>query len=84
MTEEREPLYTVKSIKLSRLGNKHTVQHSFMEFEDAVSKYEDCKNIGIEGNKAVATKLILNLPDFDIDITYIYQAGVTKGVNKND
>ena len=71
MTEEREPLYTVKSVELSSLNNKHTVEHHFMEFADAVSKYEEYQDEGLEN-----IQLILNLPDFMVDITYIYQAGV--------
>ena len=77
MTEKREPLYTVKSVTLPVLNSKHSVEHHFMELEDAVSKYEECQDEGLEN-----IQLILNLPDFMVDVTYIYKAGVDTGIFK--
>ena len=68
MTEKREPLYKVVTEESS---------DEFYKFEDAVNKYEECQDQALED-----IQLILNLPDFMVDITYIYQAGVDTGIFK--
>ena len=60
--------YTVKTKESS---------DDFSKFEDAVSKYEDCQNEALED-----IQLLWNLPDFMVDITHIYQAGVDTGIFK--
>jgi hypothetical protein len=49
--------------------------YDFQKFEDAVDKYEDCQDEGLEN-----VAMIWNLPDFMIDITHIYKAGVDTGI----